>query len=104
MESILVSTPQQFSVTLPDDVAEAVRAKVAGGEYASESEVFHDGLLMLLDRDRLPFETDPAFESWLRDVVGPIYDAMKADPSRGVPIEDVRAALAAERVKASAEL
>ncbi|RDJ27122.1 type II toxin-antitoxin system ParD family antitoxin [Bosea caraganae] len=26
-----------------------------------------------------------AFETWLRDKVGPAFDAMKADPSRGIP-------------------
>lgn len=28
---------QQFSITLPNEMAEAVRGKVAAGEYASES-------------------------------------------------------------------
>ena len=35
---------QQFSVTLPNEMADHVRAKVASGEYASESEVIRDGL------------------------------------------------------------
>jgi Arc/MetJ-type ribon-helix-helix transcriptional regulator len=34
---------QQFSITLPNEMAEAVRAKVAAGEYATESEVIRDG-------------------------------------------------------------
>ena len=29
---------QQFSITLPNEMADAVRAKVAAGEYATESE------------------------------------------------------------------
>lgn len=29
---------QQSSITLPNDMADTVRAKVASGEYASESE------------------------------------------------------------------
>lgn len=33
-------TTQQFSITLPNDMAEIVKAKVQAGEYASESEVF----------------------------------------------------------------
>jgi len=37
-------TTQQFSITLPNDMAEAVRAKVAAGQYASESEVLREGL------------------------------------------------------------
>jgi antitoxin ParD1/3/4 len=34
-------------------MAEAVRAKVAAGEYATESEVIRDGLRLLLARDRV---------------------------------------------------
>jgi len=50
---------QQFSITLPNEMADAVRAKVAAGGYATESEVTRDGLRALLARDR-------AVEDWLR--------------------------------------
>ncbi|MEE3626629.1 type II toxin-antitoxin system ParD family antitoxin [Nitrospirillum sp. BR 11752] len=86
-------TTQQMSITLPNDMADVVKAKVRSGEYASESEVIRDGLRALMARDR-------AVESWLRDEVGPAYDALKADPSRAVTAEDVRARLAAEHAKA----
>lgn len=82
-------TTQQFSITLPLEMAEAVKAKVAAGEYASESEVIRDGLRVLLARDRM-------MESWLREQVAPAFDAIKADPSRAVSIDNVRARLAAE--------
>jgi putative addiction module CopG family antidote len=82
-------TTQQFSITLPLEMAEAVKAKVAAGEYASESEVIRDGLRVLLARDRL-------METWLREQVAPAFDAIKADPSREVSIDDVRARLAVE--------
>jgi antitoxin ParD1/3/4 len=55
-------------------MAEIVKAKVASGECATESEVIRDGLRTLLARDR-------ALESWLRDQVGPAFDPLKADPS-----------------------
>ena len=42
---------QQFSITLPNDMADALSAKVATGECATESEVIRDGLRMLLARD-----------------------------------------------------
>ena len=45
-------TTQQFSITLPHDMAETVRAKVAAGTYATESEVIRDGLRVLMARDR----------------------------------------------------
>lgn len=83
---------QQFSITLPHEMADAVRAKVAGGEYATESEVIRDGLRSLMARDR-------AVESWLRETVAPAYDAIKSDPSRGIPVAKVRAKLAADRRK-----
>jgi hypothetical protein len=35
---------QQMSITLPNELAAAVRDKVASGEYASKSEVIRDGL------------------------------------------------------------
>jgi putative addiction module CopG family antidote len=47
-----VRSTQQFSITLPNDMADAVRAKVASGEYATESEVIRDGLRALLARDQ----------------------------------------------------
>jgi antitoxin ParD1/3/4 len=80
---------QQFSITLPNEMADAVKSKVAAGEYATESEVIREGLRALMARDR-------AVESWLHNQVGPAYDALKANPSRAVTIEDVRAKLAAE--------
>ena len=43
---------QQLSITLPNEMANLVRAKVATGEYATESEVIRDGLRTLLARDR----------------------------------------------------
>ena len=80
---------QQFSITLPNEMAKAVKSKVASGEYATESEVIRDGLRALLARDR-------AVESWLQEHVGPAYDALKADPARAVTVDQVRARLAAE--------
>ena len=83
---------QQFSITLPNEMAEAVRAKVASGEYATESEVIRDGLRMLLARDR-------AGEDWLRKDVAKAYDALKATPSRAVSVGAVKARLAARHQK-----
>jgi putative addiction module CopG family antidote len=91
---VQLRSTQQFSITLPNEMAEAVKAKVATGEYATESEVIRDGLRTLLARDR-------AVESWLRDQVGPAYDAIKADPTRAVSVDHVRARLADEHRKAT---
>jgi antitoxin ParD1/3/4 len=85
---------QQFSITLPHEMAQLVRSKVATGEYATESEVIRDGLRSLMARDR-------AVETWLREQVAPAYDALKADPTGGLSPEEVRTALAKEHAKAS---
>jgi antitoxin ParD1/3/4 len=87
---------QQFSITLPHEMAEAVRAKVASGEYATESEVIRDGLRVLLARDR-------AVEDWLRKDVAAAYDKLKAEPSRAVAASTVKVRLAAAHKKASAK-
>jgi len=84
---------QQFSITLPNEMADLIRAKVATGEYATESEVIRDGLRTLLARDR-------AVEEWLRTSVAPAYDALKADPARGVSAAQVRSSLAKAHNKA----
>jgi|SRR6185437_14564446 len=84
-----VRTTRQLSITLPTDMAEAIRAKVAAGEYPTESEVIRDGLRVLMARDR-------AVEAWLRAQVAPAYDALKADPSSAARVKQVRARLASE--------
>lgn len=74
-------TTQSLSITLPLDMAEMVKAKVASGEYASESEVIRDGLRTLAAQDA-------AVDRWLRDEVVDAYDAHKADPTRTVILEE----------------
>ena len=88
---------QQFSITLPNEMADVVRAKVAGGQYATESEVIRDGLRALVARDQ-------AVEDWLRNDVAATYDALKADPSKAVSVGRVRARLAAAHKKASTKV
>ena len=65
-------TTQQMSITMPKDMVDGVRAQPV--------------------RDR-------TVESWLLNQVGPTYDALKADPSRAVTADHVRARLAAEHAK-----
>jgi putative addiction module CopG family antidote len=92
MEAIMRTT-QQFSITLPNEMADIVKTKVAAGEYATESEVIRDGLRVLMARDR-------AMENWLVQQVAPAYDGLKADPKRAVTVDNVRARLAAVHKKA----
>jgi putative addiction module CopG family antidote len=76
-------TTQSLSITLPIEMAEMVKSKVASGEYATESEVIRDGLRTLLARDA-------AIERWLVEEVVPTLDAIEADPSKVRPLEDAR--------------
>lgn len=89
-------TTQQFSITLPNEMVDIVKTKVAAGEYATESEVIRDGLRVLMARDR-------AMDSWLMQAVGPAHDALKANPARAVTTDQVRATLAAEHKRATAK-
>ncbi len=79
---------QAISVTLPHDMAAMVKAKVTSGEYATESEVIRDGLRTLQARDA-------ALDRWLRGEVAKSYDEFAADPSIGIPADDVMARLRA---------
>jgi putative addiction module CopG family antidote len=82
-----------MSITLPNEMAQLVREKVASGEYASESEVIRDGLRSLVARDR-------ALEEWLRTDVAAAYDELRANPESGIPLRKIRATLAAEHRRA----
>lgn len=84
--SLAVPKTSQLTITLPGDLVEMVHRKVASGEYASEAEVIADGLEALEDDRR-------RFEAWLREEVAPALDALRADPSRAVSIEEVEAML-----------
>jgi putative addiction module CopG family antidote len=85
---------KQLSVTLPNEMAKEVAAKVASGEYASESEVILDGLRALQARDK-------AMEQWLTGEVGGIYDSMKAAPSRARSPSELKASLSRARKRTS---
>jgi antitoxin ParD1/3/4 len=86
-------TTQQFSITLPLDMAEMVEGKIKSGSYASVSEVVRDGVRALMERDA-------AVERWLREEVLAGHAEYLADPSRGVPAEEILARLKARRVAA----
>lgn len=71
-----------------------IDAKVKSGGYASASEVVRAGLRALRERD-------DAVELWLKEEVGPTYDAVKSGKSKTLPVgdvfDDIRAHLAAKR-------
>jgi antitoxin ParD1/3/4 len=85
-----MAATQQFNITLPVDLAQAVEGKVKSGAYASVSEVVSESLHALLERDA-------AIEQWLRDEVLVGHQEYLADPSQGVPVEDILARIKARR-------
>lgn len=87
-----MSTVEKRTVSLPAEHAAFIDAKVASGAYASISEVVRAGLRALKERDE-------AVERWLRDEVAPAYDAMAADPSRGIEVDTVFADIRARHAE-----
>jgi antitoxin ParD1/3/4 len=79
---------EKRTVSLPAAQASYIDSLVEAGTYASASEVVRAGLRALQERDA-------AVGRWLREEVAPVYDAMQADPGRGLSAEQVTAALAA---------
>ncbi|MBV8848483.1 MAG: type II toxin-antitoxin system ParD family antitoxin [Methylobacteriaceae bacterium] len=69
-------------ITVSEDVAERIRAKVTTGSYSSESEVISDGLLALEAQDA-------DLERWLRETVAPTFDRVKRGEEKLIPIEEV---------------
>ena len=83
-------TTQQFSITLPHDMAEAVESKIKSGAYASVSEVVRDGVRALLERDAV-------VERWLREEVVPGHKEYLAHPAKGVPAHAILGRIKAGR-------
>jgi antitoxin ParD1/3/4 len=83
-------TTQQFSITLPHEMAEAVERKIKSGDYASVSEVVRDGVRALLERDA-------AVERWLREEVVLGHKEYLADPAKGVPADAILGQIKARR-------
>ncbi|TIP03884.1 MAG: type II toxin-antitoxin system ParD family antitoxin [Mesorhizobium sp.] len=74
---------QPLTITLPLEMAQMVKDKVASGEYATESEVIRDGLRTLAARDA-------AVERWLREEVVPTMQDARARPEKLLTAEQLR--------------
>ena len=77
---------EKRTISLPQAQASYIDSLVETGTYASASEVVRAGLRALQERDAV-------VERWLKEKVVPVYDAMLADPSRGIPADEVMAAM-----------
>lgn len=87
-----MSNVEKRTFSLPAEHTAFIDEKVASGAYASGSEVVRAGLRALSERDA-------AVDRWLREEVAPAYDAMKADPKRGIPAKDAFDAVRARHAK-----
>jgi antitoxin ParD1/3/4 len=74
---------QQFSITLPNEMAKQIEKKVESGAYASVSEVVREGIRTLLDRDI-------SLEKWLKEEVVPGIEEYRANPSAGIPSNKIK--------------
>jgi len=81
---------QQFSITLPVEMAELVERKIQSGAYATVSEVMRAGLRALMEREA-------AVERWLREEVVAGHAEFMADPSKGVPADQILGRIKARR-------
>jgi len=84
------ATKRTFS--LPDEQSAYIDKQVDTGTYGSASEVVRAGLRALQERDAV-------IERWLIEEVVPTYDKMMANPSRGIPAEEVFAQIRAHHEK-----
>lgn len=82
---------RQLTITLPARLADEVQAKVASGEFANEAEVIEAAL----DALTLPAE-DPGLDHWIATEGVRRYNAMIADPSQCLTLEQLNAALDAD--------
>lgn len=80
----------QFSITLPNDMAKIVQEKVRSGRYASVSEAVRDGISALIEREA-------SLERWLSEEIAAGHAEYLADPSKGVPADEVLTSLKARR-------
>ena len=89
---------EQLTLTLPAEIVETIRNKVASGEYASESDFVCESIV-LSDAHRSS-ESDAGWgpsDEWLIQHALPALDELEAHPETGIPLEEVEAELLRRR-------
>ncbi len=77
-------TDETFTLTITGDDAERLARLVQSGQYASPEAAVADALA------ELEGGVESEIDGWLKSTVATRYDAFKADPSRGVSLEQAR--------------
>jgi antitoxin ParD1/3/4 len=95
MPTATTNATEQITITLPKAIAQEVRAKVASGEFATESDVIRESILRFVDQTEGPYGmSGQDFEDWIRAEALPVLEELDANPSLGLSLEQVRAHLA----------
>jgi len=76
-----------LTIELPEEMADMIAEKVRSGEYQSESAVVVDGLLSLGLEDGAH---DAEIDRWIETEMVPMLEAIDADPSLLIPLEEAR--------------
>ena len=71
-----MSATRTMTFELSEEAAMEIDARIASGVYEDAGEFLRETVETSLSAQR------PDVERWLREEVGPTYDAYKADPSR----------------------
>lgn len=87
---------EHLTIPLPVEIADAMRARVADGEYASLSDLLEDALASLIASNDA-VDDGPEVDAWVRREVLPAIDRYDADPSCGLTVDQVRERLAQAR-------
>lgn len=97
-----MESTRRLDIELPEDLADAVEARVSAGEYASVSDMVADGLRALAER-----EVDPAWdaevERWLREEVVPTAQRVREGKERLYSPKEVLLELESRRAQRSAD-
>jgi putative addiction module CopG family antidote len=88
---------RRLTIELPEELAEIVDALVASGSYADASEVIQEALELFTAQDE-------PLEDWVRTEMVAAYDEWKANPTGGIPLEEVSARLEEERALRRAKM
>ncbi len=82
-----MSRTRALTIELPEEMADMIAEKVRSGEYQSESDVVVDGLLSLVLDDG-PHQAE--IDRWIETEMVPMLEAIDADPSLLIPLEEAR--------------
>ncbi len=82
-----MSRTRALTIELPEEMADMIAEKVRSGEYQSESDVVVDGLLSLVLDDG-PHQAE--VDRWIETEMVPMLEAIDADPSLLIPLEEAR--------------